>query len=459
MSIRRVVTGAHEWKRVTVQTLRGAAAVAVAVIVVATFPSLLAAQREGEHGFPGERDRPVQMPESSNESPRDVGVSAHTNHLILVRPDRAQQSGSQIPIGETPGSLACVYHVSSASSSSGCPITGNLANGNNGLPNVTGGSNTIAIVDAYDYPTAYNDLTVFSEQFGLPVLPLCSSTLTTGCFDQVYAAGTKPAANGSWALEESLDIEWAHAMAPRAKIVLVEAASTSFSALFQGVSVASGIVTENHGSGEVSMSWGGSEFFGESSYDSYFKTSGVVYFAAAGDTGGATLYPSASPYVVSAGGTTVNRNSSGDFVSETAWSGGGGGPSSMEPVPSYQGPISNLVGRRRGTPDFSFDANPNTGVFIYDSTPYDNASGWWIIGGTSVATPSLAGIVNLAGTFNASSAAELAGIYSICGSGPSTKCSNANFRDITSGRAGRYSAATGWDFTTGVGSSQGLGGK
>jgi subtilase family serine protease len=163
--------------------------------------------------------------------------------------------------------------------------------------------------------------------------------------------------------------------------------------------------------------------------------------------------------VVSAGGTTVNRNSAGDFVSETAWSSGGGGPSAYEAVPEYQAPVVNLVGKKRGTPDFSFNANPNTGVFVYDSTPYDGDSGWWIIGGTSVAAPSLAGIVNLAGTFHSSSAAELDELYSVCGSGPSTKCKAGEFRDITSGRAGKFSAATGWDFATGLGSNQGLSGR
>ncbi len=419
----------------------------------------LAAQEEGRHGEPSVKDRPVEVPESTNEAPGDLGRRVHSNHLILVRPEKTQQSGSTIPVGETPGSLACVYQISGASLSTGCPITGKLSSGNNGLPNPIGGSQTIAIVDAYDYPTAYQDLTVFSNQFGLPALVQCSGSVTSNCFAQAYAAGTKPAANGSWALEAALDIEWAHAMAPGAKIVLVEAASANYSDLFQAVSVASGIVTQHGGSGEVSMSWGGSEFSGESSYDSYFKTTGVVYFAAAGDTGGRTLYPSVSPYVVSAGGTTVNRNSSGDFVSETAWSSGGGGPSAYEPVPAYQNPVANLTGKKRGTPDFSFDANPNTGVFIYDSTPYQGSAGWWIIGGTSVATPALSGIANLAHSFNQSSAAELSAIYSICGSGPSTKCSNADFRDITSGSAGRYNSAIGWDFTTGVGSSLTVGRK
>jgi subtilase family serine protease len=253
-------------------------------------------------------------------------------------------------------------------------------------------------------------------------------------------------------------------MAPHAKIVLVEASSSSFTALFQAVTVASAQVTENGGMGEVSMSWGGSEFSTEASYDSYFKTAGVVYVAAAGDTGGQTIYPSVSPNVVSAGGTSVNRTANGQLSSETTWTDGGGGPSFYEPVPSYQKSVENLVGSKRGSPDLSFDANPNTGVFIYDSTAYDGSAGWWIIGGTSVASPSLAGIVNSAASFyhsfQSGSAAELTHIYSICASGPSTSCLNATeFRDITSGVSGRYNAAFGWDFTTGLGSVQGLAGK
>ena len=460
MTIRQIFEDTCNSMKAMVCPSRGVASFFVVLLFSAIFSIPLLAQRDQQNNDDIRRgNRPVEMPESTNELPGDAGVRAHTNHIIVLRPERLQQAASGIPVGETPGSLACIYHTSSASFASGCPITGNLASGDNGLPNPSGGSKTIAIVDAFDYPTAYNDLTVFSNQFGLPVLPQCSTTITTACFEQVYASGRKPAANGSWALEAALDIEWAHAMAPRARIVLVEASSASLTALFQGVTVAGEVVTQNGGSGEVSMSWGSSEFSGESSNDKVFQTVGVVYFAAAGDTGGRTIYPSVSPYVVSAGGTTVNRNTSGDFTSETAWSDGGGGPSSGEGAPSYQTPVANLVGHRRGTPDLSFDANPNSGVFVYDSTAFDGSKGWWILGGTSVASPSLAGIVNLAGLFDASSTAELNLIYAICGSGPSTKCLNANFRDVTSGSAGRNTSAVGWDFTTGVGSVQGLAGK
>jgi subtilase family serine protease len=210
------------------------------------------------------------------------------------------------------------------------------------------------------------------------------------------------------------------------------------------------------GSGEVSMSWGGSEFSTEASYDKRFTANGVVYFAASGDTGGKTIYPGVSPNVVSAGGTTINRDASGNFVSETAWSGSGGGPSKYEPRPSYQTQIVTIVGSKRGTPDFSFDANPNSGVSVYDSTPCQGVSGWLVFGGTSVSSPSLAGIVNLAGHFNPDTETELSTIYADYAS---PTYYPTDFRDITSGAAGSYSAKQGWDFVTGVGSNQGLNGK
>ena len=198
------------------------------------------------------------------------------------------------------------------------------------------------------------------------------------------------------------------------------------------------------------MSWGGAESPTEASNDSLFTTPGIVYFASSGDTGGKDIYPSVSPNVVSAGGTSVNR-SGGSFTTETAWSGSGGGPSAYESRPSYQNAIQSVVGSQRGAPDFSFDANPNTGVSVYDSTICQGMSGWMVFGGTSVASPSLAGIVNLAGHFAASSNSELTTIYGGLG-GP-------NFRDIISGSAGTFNATVGWDFVTGVGSNQGTSGK
>jgi len=383
-----------------------------------------------QHGPKPMRGR-VFVPDSSRELPEDLNVKAHTNHVIHVRPEATGRA----PAGETPQSIRDVYKLPAA-----------------------GGTGVIAIVDAYDYPTAAADFDLFSRLFGLP---LSSDQICNGrnpCFQKVYASGKKkPKADCGWAQEAALDIEWAHAMAPYAQIVLVEAESSSFADLFAAVDVATNIVRGggvNGGmaAGQVSMSWGGSESSRESNYDSHLRGNGVVYFAASGDVGGKTIYPGTSPSVVSAGGTTINRDNTGAFVSETGWSGSGGGPSKYEARPAYQGGIVTIVGTKRGTPDFSFDADPNSGVSVYDSTSCQGSSGWMVFGGTSVASPSLSGIVNLASHFYVSTSLELNTIYSDIGNA-------SDFRDITSGGAGTYSAKTGWDFVTGVGSNQGVAGK
>ena len=325
-----------------------------------------------------------------------------------------------------------------------------------GLP-ATGGSGAIAIVDAYHYPTALADFNGFSQVFGLPTETSTNATLATNQHLQVvYASGTQPQSGGSyigsWNLEEALDIEWAHAVAPNAKIYLVEAASASMTDLDNAVRVAANLT----GVKEVSMSWGGSETSYEAMmFDSYFVHSGVVFFASSGDSADAMEYPAASPNVVACGGTSINRTSTGTYVSQTAWSQGGCGPSVYEARPSFQIGVSSVVGTKRGVSDISFDADPNTGVYVYDSTPFEGSSGWWILGGTSVASPSLAALVNVAGTTNgyaASTAAEETRIYGNLGNA-------AAFTDILSGTDGKYSAKFGYDFPTGVGAPHGLVGK
>ncbi len=266
---------------------------------------------------------------------------------------------------------------------------------------------------------------------------------------------TQPSLSAPWGETLSLDIEWAHAMAPYAKIYLVEASSSSLSALMKAESVAASLVA-GAGGGEVTNSWSSGEFSSETSYDSNFSHPGVVYFGSAGDKAGALGYPSVSPNVVSAGGTSVQRDSQGNFTGEVVWNnqygGTGGGSSVYEPRPGYQDGIVGIVGSHRGTPDFSFDADPGTGVSVYDSTPCQGQSGWLVFGGTSVSSPALAGIVNAGGHLYASSDIELSTLYSNLGNG-------SDFRDITSGTCGSHAAGTGWDFCTGVGSNVGLAGK
>jgi len=392
-------------------------------VLVAGTASMLAAQGQGQD------HAPIQIPDSSVEHPGERGVAAHTNHLIRIGPDAVGSA----PRGETPSSIASVYSLTNLQAA---------------------GAGVIVIVDAYHYPTALNDFNVFANQFGLP-REISTDPLNANnqVFQVVYASGSKPRSNCGWAQEAALDIEWAHAMAPNAKIVLVEAASNGFADLFQAVDVASAVANAQ----EVSMSWGGSEFSSEASNDGHFTHPGIVYFAASGDTGGATIYPGVSPNVVAAGGTRINRNGAGAFVSETGWSGSGGGPSKYESRPAYQDIVQTIVGGARGVPDYSFDADPNSGVSVYDSTSCKGASGWMVFGGTSVASPALSGIINSAGS-NTSSAAELSLLYQSVGNNGLT-INSTNFRDILSGTAGSFSAKTGWDFVTGIGSTLTLSGK
>jgi kumamolisin len=389
----------------------------------------------------------VGIPDSSIELPEHIGIRAHTNFKMFFpnaggMANALPQSHQAKPqIGppyagyffETPASLGCIYQLATPL------VTG--CDPNIAVANPSGGARAIAIVDAYHYPTAMSDLSVFSAQFGLPAP-------TNTNFQVVYANGRQPRVNADWNVEEALDVEWAHAMAPAAKIYLVEAASANFSDLLTAVSIANSLL-KSGGGGEVSMSWGGSEFSAEAWYDPYFTQPGVVYFASAGDSPG-VIWPSASTNVVSIGGTSVSRNAtSGAFQLELSWQSAGGGPSAYEPRPGYQSGISAVVQSWRGTPDVAADADPTTGLWVY-SYPY-----WYIVGGTSVAAPVWAGIVNSAGRFAPSTQSELASMYAGLG--------NASvFTDITAGSCGPnqgYLAAVGWDFCTGAGSPVGKLGK
>jgi kumamolisin len=360
-------------------------------------------------------ERNALVPDTSIRHTEDAGVKCHTNHRILLTP-----AGGLGPAGGvTPAQLLGFYAMPA-----------------------TGGHGAIAIIDAYHYPSSLNDFNVFSKTFGLPRETSANATASTNkVFQVVYAGGRQPNANSGWSLEAALDIEWAHAMAPGAKIFLVEAQSASLSALFSAIQVAKGLA----GVQMVSMSWGTTEWSGESEYDAYFQGNGPVFFAAAGDTGGAVDYPACSPYVVAAGGTTVTTSSAGAWTGESAWIDGGGGPSQYEPRPAWQAGVATLPGSHRGIPDLACDADPNSGLAVYDTTRYEGYYGWLVVGGTSASTQCLAGMANLSGQAFAGTTQFLTTLYQkfIGASAP--------FRDITAGTNGEYSAGPGWDFCTGVG--------
>ena len=409
----------------------------------------------------------VVIPDSSIEHSEDVGYRMHTNTRIFVPADRekfgAEPYGYALPdvpgltpagppfagyAFETPASLACIYGL--VTKVAGC-------NPNTFKTNPTGGSRAIGIVDAYNYPTAMADLNAFSTQFGLP-------KVTSTNFRVVFAggsggcAGSNPGNNPGWEGEQALDIDMAHAMSPGAKIFLVEAASNSLADLLVAEDCATKLVAAA-GGGEISNSWGGSEFSAESTNDSHFAHTGIVYLASSGDSAG-TSWPNVSKNVVSVGGTTTRRANSGatfgNFIAEAAWEDGGGGTSLYVLRPSYQSVLP--ANTHRLVPDVSSDANPNTGVWVYDNNPSGGCC-WYVYGGTSVSSPTWAGIVNRAGRFATSSVAELTTIYNAYANATTYA---ADYNDITTGFCSFYDANLAvlkWDLCTGVGSPKTYVGK
>jgi kumamolisin len=366
---------------------------------------------------------------------------AHTNVHIFVPKGVSPQLSPLSPgvFFETPASLACVYQLVPRSGECNPAVV---------TANASGGSRAIALVDAFDAPNIAADLGTYSNQFGLPAI-------TTANFQKVYAcawssgppppptcSGSQPPFDAGWELEESLDTQMAHAIAPSATVILVEAQSSTLSDLLAAELKAAYLVAQA-GGGEVSNSWGSPESQSETANDVFFSTPGVVYFASSGDSPG-TEYPSVSPNVVAAGGTSLSRNPlTGAFVGEATWSLAGGGPSAFEPRPVYQNSVSHIVGASRGVPDVAAVANPMTGVWVYDSFE----GGWVVVGGTSVASPLVAAVVNNEGHFSLSTAAELSIIYN--------DPDYLHFKDIRSGICGPhagYFALNGWDFCAGIGS-------
>jgi subtilase family serine protease len=353
----------------------------------------------------------------------------HTNYFFV---DSDQPTSNPDPGDETPGSVACVYKL--VSGPTGCPIATSTT-----VPN--GGIGAIAIVDAGYYPTAQSDLDAFDSYFGIP-----ATTIT-----QVWPGPIRPPVYGDWEVEEALDIEWAHAMAPHAKLFLVVSAlcqdpTCQTDPTWAAVQLAGTLVAQN-GGGVVSMSFADAEIPQELSLDQYFTVPGVVYFAAAGDGGlGVSSYPAASPNVVAVGGTYFNRDSNGNFTYEQYYSGGGGGDiSPYEPRPSYQDIVAQIVGSQRGYPDVASDFCC-TAIYL---------GGWGSVGGTSWSSPTFAGIVNAAGSLHQSSLAQLSTMYE------TMIMENfhgyfADFNDITQGDP---QCGIGWDLCTGLGSPKTYSGK
>ncbi len=364
-------------------------------------------------------------------------------------------SSSAAPTGFTPAQIRAAYGLGALSTDA----TGGAFDG-------TG--QTIAIVDAYDDPNIFQDLDAFDQQFGTASAAstlyqqygAATSFLTV--LNQSGNAGPLPTVDpagpgnprGTWEQEESLDVQWAHSIAPGAKIDLIEANSATWPDLSAGVLAASQLA----GVSVVSMSWGLQEASDltpsqQQTFDAELSGfTGVSYVAATGDQGGPGLYPATSPDVLAVGGTALSINLNGSYKSETAWNDSNGGFSQVESKPAYQDVVLSPGETQRLAPDVAFDASTATAVATYDS--YDNPTNapWSGEGGTSLGSPVWAGLIALAdqGRVAAgsslldtdSSTQALSAIYSL---------PQQDFHDVTSGSNKSYSAEPGFDQVTGLG--------
>ena len=361
-------------------------------------------------------------------------------HNTVLTPD----SGSSSPNGFTPQQIRAAYGISSLAFGA---IAGD------------GAGQTIAIVDAYDDPNliassaphfSSSDLAQFDQQFNLPDPPSFTKINQQG--STTGLPGTDPAGagnpSGNWEVEEALDVEWAHAIAPKASLILVECNSNSENDLFSGVATAAGLP----GVATVSMSWGDDESTGETLWDRDFQTptghQGVTFVGSAGDWGSPGVYPAFSPNVVAVGGATLTLNPDGSYQGETAWSSSGGGVSSVEKEPPYQQGVQTTGFRT--IPDVAFDGDPSTGVAVYDSYNDTGDGPWHTTGGTSLSAPVWAALMAIAdqgrvaegGTTLDGGTQTLPALYAMA---------PADFHDITSGGNGGFRAGPGYDRVTGLG--------
>lgn len=326
-----------------------------------------------------------------------------------------------------------------------------------GSPALCGAGQTIAIVDAFDDPVIESDLATFDNQFGIPVC-----TTTNGCFTKATPqgmpkqSGTGASTTRDWAIEMSLDVEWAHAIAPGAKIVLVESLNNKNDPMFSAVSYAASLP----GVHQVSMSWGSVETSSETGFDTVFQVPGVSFIASIGDSGNVVQSPGSSPWVVGVGGTSLILDNASNVISETAWSNSGGGISAYESEPPYQQNYGISSNSFRATPDVSYDADfsqSSPGFSVFDSLGAIGATGWFRVSGTSAGAPqwsALLAIVNSGRAIPVSSTSF--GTDSLLYEAATGPAYATNYRDITMGTDGSCgsvcNAGPGYDFITGLGS-------
>jgi subtilase family serine protease len=306
------------------------------------------------------------------------------------------------------------------------------------LPASGGQGRTVAVVDAYDDPNAEADLALYRATFGLP-----PCTVASGCFRKLSTAGggQLPPADADWAKEISLDLDMVSAACADCRILLVEATGQDLPSLGAAEDLAAAVP----GVVAITNSWGVPESSQETGWDHFFHHPGVAIVVASGDLGYQPVFPAASPFVTSVGGTSLSRGSNARGWDETAWRSSGSGCSTIEPKPSWQ---HDPGCAHRAIADVSAVADPATGVAIYDSY---QSQGWVKAGGTSIGSPLIAAIYALAG--NATTV--VAGSYPYAHSNalnPVVQGSNDFFCDSYLCQAG-----PGYNGPTGMGTPNGTG--
>ena len=402
-------------------------------------------------------------------------LSAASMHAVLHRRASAAEvsnttaSGQLTPMASgsavatyTPAQIRAAYGLPSLPTLGATPTASQAA--------AMGAGQTVYIVDAYADPNAASELAAFNAKFGLPTctslsiastatLPLASAAKTGCTFSVVYANASggmnasAPSYNSGWATEIALDVQWVHATAPMARIVLIEATDASMSGLLGAIALANKM-----GNGVVSMSFGASEGSWTTSEDSYFSATGMSYVAAAGDGGAAVEWPAVSSHVLAVGGTSLSYSGTGTR-SEVVWSGTGGGVSSYVATPSYQNSTVPGMGTpaRRSVNDVSFNADPSTGQYVVTIAPGSAAQDWLSAGGTSLAAPQWAALLAVTNALRvqAGKAVLQDPHTTIYGQIASTSANYAGaFADVTRGSDGSCascSAKTGYDLPTGLG--------
>ena len=420
---------------------------------------------------------------SARMSPRMQMVPAETRGLAsqrltpqtlkLQQPDNTDTSAIQsdrvgrlaagsVVTTYTPAQIRAAYGLPALPSSTAALTAAQAAQ--------LGAGQTIYVVGARHNPNAAAELAAFNKKFGLPTcttkvisptasLPLPAANAKACELSVVFAtaSGTMtsaaPAYDSGWATELALDVQWAHATAPLARIVLVEAVDPSLNSLIGAIRLANAM-----GPGVVSMSFGALEGNWTASVDSAFAGSNMTYLAATGDSGAAVSWPAVSPKVIAVSGTTLNYTGAG-ARSETVWTGTGGGISAYTAVPSYQTNAVPGMGvlSKRAVADVAFNADPSTGQYVAVINPGSNTPNWISAGGTSLATPQWAGLMAVAHAMRAANAKPVlttphATLYSQIAAVPGTYA--ATFKDITQGANGNCGTCVGktaYDTPTGLG--------